>query len=230
MPAVVTTQTDLLDEIVTANGRRIVDVGCGDGWLVRGLAARGATVIGVDPAAGALAAAQAAEVVGAERYVSAGAADLPFADASFDVVVFFNSLHHVPADQLDRALAEALRVCMPDGIVFVQEPLASGAFFQLMQPVDDETVPRAAALQALRRAMLLDEVGEASERDFTPEVRVAGFEAWREHQVLVEPGRAAALAAGEAQLRERFEELGEWDGERWRFDAPARVTVLRRGG
>ena len=34
----------------------------------------------------------------------------PVPDASFDVVIFFNSLHHVPAESMDAALLEAARV------------------------------------------------------------------------------------------------------------------------
>jgi len=229
MAPAVTAQTELLDQIVHPRGRRIVDVGCGDGWLVRRLASRGATVVGVEPAQAALAAARAAPAVAAERYLHGAAEDLPLDDASCDVVIFFNSLHHVAVEQLDRALAEAVRVCARDGMVFVQEPVAEGSFFELMQPVDDETAVRAAAQAALERAADRDGVN-AEQQTFTPEVRMASFEAWREHQLLVDPEREGPLRAAEPRLRERFVALGVANGDGWRFDAPARVTLLRRVG
>ena len=111
--------------------------------------------------------------------------------------------------------------------MFVQEPLAEGPFFELMRPVDDETAPRAAAQEALERASRLPGVA-GFQRTFTPRVRVASFEALRAHQVLVEPARASALQAAEAELRERFAALACADGDAWSFDAPARVTLLRR--
>jgi SAM-dependent methyltransferase len=44
-------------------------------------------------------------------------ADLPFADASFDTVVCFTMLHHVPSpQQQDRLFAEAARVLRPGGV------------------------------------------------------------------------------------------------------------------
>ena len=67
-----------------------------------------------------------------------------------------------------------------------------------------------------------------SHRTFTPCVRVASFEAWREHQVLVDADRGPALRARDAELRERFERLGRADGGARTFAAPARVTLLRR--
>lgn len=222
------TQTALLDELVPVAGRRIVDVGCGDGWLVRRLAQRGGTIVGVDPAEGALAAAEAAPSVSTERYVRAGAEALPLADGSWDAAIFFNSLHHVPVEHMDAALSEAARVCRDDGLVFVQEPLAEGPLFELMRPLDDETAVRAAAQAALDRAAARSRV-VASQRSFTPVVNVPSFEHWSAHQVLVDPGRAGALQATDHALRDRFAALGRRGRDGWSFDAPARITVLRRG-
>lgn len=223
-----TAQTDLLDQFVLPAGHAILDVGCGDGWLVRRLAARGATVVGVDPGPDALSAARAAPTVSGERYLCAAAEALPLPDDGFDVLVFFNSLHHVPVDRIDDALAEALRVCRPGGLVFVQEPLAEGPFFELMRPVSDETAQRTAADDALRRAGRRRGV-TASRQTFTPEVRMRNFEAWSEHHLLVDPARAAPLREAEAELRAGFATLGRRDGDGWCFAAPARVTLLRPG-
>ena len=84
------------------------------------------------------------------RYVEGAAEALPFPDASFDVVIFFNSLHHVSAESMDAALAEAARVLRRDGLLYVQEPSAQGPAFELLRPVNDETPVRKAAQQALR--------------------------------------------------------------------------------
>jgi SAM-dependent methyltransferase len=52
--------------------------------------------------------------------VVADATDLPFPDASFDVVTFFDVLEHIPDDA--RAVAEALRVLRPGGFALVTTP------------------------------------------------------------------------------------------------------------
>lgn len=59
---------DLIAERVELAGKRIVDVGCGEGGLVRALVQRGASVTGVECGAEMLAAARAAEPAGDERY------------------------------------------------------------------------------------------------------------------------------------------------------------------
>jgi GT2 family glycosyltransferase/SAM-dependent methyltransferase len=54
------------------------------------------------------------------RFFVADATDLPFADASFDVVTFFDVLEHIVDDV--RAAEEAWRVLRPGGFVLVTSP------------------------------------------------------------------------------------------------------------
>ena len=217
---------DVLAELAEPAGRVVVDVGCGAGGLVRWLAAQGAEAIGVEPGAEPLR--RARERAGhGERYEAGDALALPLADASADVVVFLHSLHHVPAGGLDAALAEAARVLRPGGLVYVQEPLARGPYFELVRPVDDETAVRAAAHAAVRRAAG-GRLEHEREVGFDAAVRVAGFEDLRDRVVLVDPARAERFAAAEAQLRERFAATGEPDGDRVCFRQPTRVDLLRR--
>jgi len=130
-------------------------------------------------------------------------------------------------DLLDTALAEAGRVLRPDGLVYVQEPVASGAYFELLRPIDDETEVRAAAHAAIGRAErhgLRHEQEILFEHDFVhPE-----FASFRDRVVLADAARAAAFDGREDELRRRFEETGERDERGFRFRQPMRVDVLRR--
>jgi SAM-dependent methyltransferase len=105
-----------------AGARRVLDVGCGEGQLSR-LAARGAVelVTGVDPTWAQLEVARRRG--GQVRYARAAAADLPFAPASFDVVVACLVFEHI--DDVDRALAEVGRVLVDGGrfLFFLNHPL-----------------------------------------------------------------------------------------------------------
>jgi hypothetical protein len=219
--------TDLLDDLLgDVRARDVLDVGCGDGWLVRRLVAAGARAVGVDPQDAAIERARAEDPGG--RYAVAGAQELPFDDASFDAVVLFNSLHHVPPADLDVALAEAARVLRDGGRLYAQEPLAEGEFFALTRPVDDETAVRAAAQAALDRAARSERFVEVAQRDGVVAMRLADVEALHRMMVGVEPERAATIAAHERSLRDGFATLGRPAAGGREFEQPVRVRVLAR--
>lgn len=96
-------------------GRRVLDLGCGGGLLAEPLAQAGAEVTGIDISANALRVARAhAQHSGLEiNYLLAPAEDLPFEEASFDIVVAFDVLEHV--SDLPRVIGEVARVLRPGG-------------------------------------------------------------------------------------------------------------------
>ncbi|MEE8270477.1 MAG: class I SAM-dependent methyltransferase, partial [Alphaproteobacteria bacterium] len=160
----------------------------------------------------------------AERYLFGYGQDLPLADGSVDLVVFFNSLHHVPVADQPRALAEAARVLRPGGRVYVLEPLAEGAYFDMVRPVDDETAVRAAALAALKAA---EELTEVTELVYLNPVRFADFATFRDGFVAVDPPvRAPLMAARAAEMKARFEASACGDDGGYAFDQPSRVNLL----
>jgi SAM-dependent methyltransferase len=125
----------------------IADIGCGEGALDRALAERGAIVTGFDPF---IAPTERATVgAGSWQLVRAAADAVPAPDASFDLVLFVYSLHHVPAAKLAGALAEARRLLRPGGRLYVAEPLAEGPNQYVVELFHDETAVRRLATAAL---------------------------------------------------------------------------------
>jgi ubiquinone/menaquinone biosynthesis C-methylase UbiE len=219
--------TEMLGELLDVRDRDVLDVGCGEGGLVRWLATNGARAVGLDPLAVALERARSHGQDGPPvRYVHGGAEALPFDAASFDIVVFFNSLHHVPEDSMDAALTEAARVLRQGALAYVQEPLPEGPLFELMRSVEDETRVRGAAQQALGRALEGTFV-ELAQRDGVIVTRLDDFDAFRNLMVSVDPTRAAALDEQGSSLRERFERLGRPCPDGYEFDQPFRANLLR---
>ena len=100
---------------------RILDVGCGDGQIARALAARGCTVVGIDPTQRNLQV--AVERGGGPEYRHGTADALPFGDGEFDAVVACLVFEHI--DELDKAISEVARVLRPGGrfAFFLNHPL-----------------------------------------------------------------------------------------------------------
>ncbi len=108
---------------------RVLDVGCGTGANAPTLAAPGRLVIGVDPSPIALGlardgrpAAAPDQSAGSRHHAvaRADAAALPFADATFDLVVALDVLEHL--DDHATAAAELHRVLRPGGALVVFVP------------------------------------------------------------------------------------------------------------
>lgn len=95
---------------------RILDIGCGGGFLANALAGEGHEVIGIDSSVESLRVARRHDPTRSVRYIQGDAYQLPFPDGSFDVVCAMDFLEHVanPA----RAVEEASRVLAREGRFF----------------------------------------------------------------------------------------------------------------
>jgi len=124
----------------------VLELGPGYGITTRWLADHGGrlTAVEVDPA---LAADLRRQFDGEVDIHHADATALPFPDNSFDTVVCFTMLHHVPSPaEQDRLFAEARRVLRPGG-VFAGSDSRTSLRFRLIHlgdtcvPVDPDTLP-----------------------------------------------------------------------------------------
>ena len=104
------------DRLTSWNGRTVLDLGCGGGFMSEALARRGAEVIGVDVSRSAIAIAERHAASGglAIRYLVASGENLPLPDASVDCVVCVDVIEHVHS--LDQVLDEIRRVLRPGGV------------------------------------------------------------------------------------------------------------------
>lgn len=209
-------------------GKGVLDVGCGTGHLSRLMAEHGARVIGIECNRTQLDKARAADPVADETFVEGIAEEMPAADASIDIVVFANSLHHVPIGGQAKALQETARVLRPGGLVYVSEPLAEGTFFTLMRPVHDETRVRAHAYQAIQGAGAFG-LSQVDERVHCHTVRQADYESFRARITTINPDTEAGFDAHDADLRVAFRRLGRPDGADTLFEQPTRINLLKKG-
>ena len=103
-----------------ARGKRVLDAGCGAGYGSAELALAAESVVGVDIAAEAIEFAQANYQQPNLRFEQASCTALPFANASFDLVVAFEVIEHL--EDWRGFLQDACRVLAPAGQLIVSTP------------------------------------------------------------------------------------------------------------
>ena len=99
------------------NGKiRILDLGCGAGFLANALAGDGYRVTGLDLSESSLAVAQGHDLTGTVDYRLGDACRLEFENRTFDAVCAMDFLEHV--DHPEMVVREAARVLKPGGAFF----------------------------------------------------------------------------------------------------------------
>jgi ubiquinone/menaquinone biosynthesis C-methylase UbiE len=144
-------------------GDKVLDVGCGSGRLTlaaQGWAGAEGQAVGLDPSEEMIEVARknAARAGLKTKFELGMVENLPFPDASFDVVLNRLMLHHLPGDLKQRGLAEMRRVLKPGGLCLVVdfEPPKSGL---LRMIVENHMTPMA----------------DVDVRDYVPLMVQAGF-------------------------------------------------------
>lgn len=218
----------LVMERLPLDGARVIDIGCGEGWLTHLVAPRTVTTIGIDPSAIALERARASIGVGNATLVQVSADDLPFDPDSADVVIYYNSLHHIPEAIQHKALAETARVLAPGGLLCIVEPEASGSCYELFQLVDDESAVYTTTYNLILALASSVEFQQVHEERFIDGYIYRDFEHFLDNAVVVDAQRADLLAEVEDKLRSLFERLGETVDGGSQYDMVHRLNLLRR--
>ncbi|MGH9477333.1 MAG: glycosyltransferase [Terriglobales bacterium] len=105
-------------------GRRVLEIGAGYGYLAPFFAAAGARYTGIDLAASALR--QFPRGLGRCAPVQADGCNLPFAAAAFDLIVCMEVFEHIPDG--GALLAEIARVAAPGALLLLSAPNYCNAF------------------------------------------------------------------------------------------------------
>ena len=211
-------------------GARILELGCGAAQQTRAIAALDKTTeltaLEVDQVQHEknLRSSSATNIA----FKLAGAEAIPEPDASFDIVMLFKSLHHVPLAMLGQAFDEIHRVLKPGGLVYISEPIFAGAFNEILRLFHDEQTVRRAAFSAVcdvvasGRFELVDQIFFNSPTHFvdfadfeTKIIRATHSDHKLSDDVLDEVKSRMAAHATENGIR---------------FESPMRIDLIRKTG
>lgn len=146
---------DVIAELLDLHGAQVLELGCGAAWTTRMVMERFAPAHIVATEVDRIQHEKNLRVTGLPgvSFRFGGAEAIADPDGSFDAVLMFKSLHHVPMPLMDQALGEIRRVLRPGGHALFLEPVYAGPFNDLLRLINDEGEVRTAAVAALNRAL-----------------------------------------------------------------------------
>lgn len=180
-------EQEIYEQLLPLNQANILELGCGKADKTRAIAKAGkvASILALEvdaiQHANNLTATDAPNVC----FELGCAEDIPAADASMDIVLMFKSLHHVPMDKMDQALAEIHRVLKPGGLAYISEPIYAGEFNDILRLFHDEKQVREAAFAAVERAVSSNMMSLVTQKFFNTPMHFDDFAQFEEKIIKV---------------------------------------------
>lgn len=218
----------VIDAELALDGAHILELGCGKAEKTRTLARSGkvANIVAMEVDAIQHARNLLADALPGVTFQHGAAEAIPCKDESFDIVMMFKSLHHVPTALMDRALDEIRRVLKPGGMAWISEPVYAGEFNEILRLFHDEKLVREAAFAAVRKAVDDGRLGLVKQRFFTTSGRFESFEQFEDRVIRVTHTHHELSPELLTGVREKFTaHLGPQGAH---FRNPMRVDILRK--
>ncbi|MCP4692269.1 MAG: class I SAM-dependent methyltransferase [Desulfobacterales bacterium] len=137
-------EIEMVERLADIRGKRVLEIGCGDGRVTARLARTAGAYTAIDPDAASIAKARAT-IRGVDFRVGSGER-LEFEHDSFDVILFTLSLHHQDSA---AALDQAHGALRPGGRLVIVEPAVDGEVEGFYNIFEDETEALENALEAI---------------------------------------------------------------------------------
>ena len=181
--SLVADEEKIIGALLSLPGASVLELGCGKADKTRLVARTAASVLALEVDPIQLANNNASDAPDNVRFEYGGAENIPAADSSFDIVLMFKSLHHVPTELMDDALSEIRRVLKPGGVAYISEPVFAGDFNEILRLFHDEQAVRDAAFAAEVKAVSTHQLSLVSQTFFLQPVHFDDFSQY-ENQIL----------------------------------------------
>jgi ubiquinone/menaquinone biosynthesis C-methylase UbiE len=223
-----TTEFEVLTRLLPLPGARLLELGCGAAEKTRQIAENAKVdeivAVEIDP----IQHAKNLDIrdLPSVTFKSFGAEAIDEPDDSFDFVLMFKSLHHVPTNEMDTALSEICCVLKPGGLAYISEPVFAGSFNEVIRLFHDESTVRLAAFEAVARAVDGNTLELADEIFFTNVLRLKHFGQFEAGVLNVTHTDHNLTPELLQAVKDKFESYRSDEG--YVFETPNRVDLLRK--
>lgn len=224
--SLVANEQDILDQLLPLEGAAVLELGCGKAEKTRLVAQKAATVLALEVDEIQLAMNRTITELRNVCFAHGGAEKISATDSSYDIVLMFKSLHHVPIELMDDAFSEIRRVLKPGGIAYISEPIYAGAFNEILKIFHDEKAVREAAFAAVKRAVLSRRLALVTQKFFLQPMHFANFCQFEEQVLKVTHTDHKLSPEKFDEVRSKFNQHMTPHGAE--FHMPMRVDVLKK--
>jgi len=219
---------DILNELLSLPGAKVLELGCGKADKTHLVAQTAASVLALEVDSIQLANNRAAEKPDNVRFEFGGAENIPAEDSSFDIVLMFKSLHHVPTELMDDAFSEIRRVLKPGGVAYISEPVYAGDFNEILRLFHDEKAVREAAFSAEVKAVTTQRLSLSRQTFFLQPMHFDDFSQFENRILKVTHTDHTLSPALFDAVRSKFNQHLSPSGVN--FHMPIRVDLFRKDG
>lgn len=221
-------ENEVIARLLPLTGATVLELGCGKAEKTSFIARQGASILALEVDEIQLAMNRAITDLSNVKFEHGGAENIPAADATFDLVLMFKSLHHVPTELMDDAFAEIHRVLKPGGMAYISEPVYAGDFNEILRLFHDEKTVRENAFAAENRAVSSGQFTLAKQVFFLQAMHFESFDQFEKQVIGVTHTDHRLSAALLDKVRSSFNKHMTPDGAD--FTMPVRVDLFRKNG
>ena len=118
--------------------KKVLDVGCFIGYGETRISSKAKEIVAIDSDDNALEFARQNRFLPNVNFKKVDAKHLPFSDETFNIVIAFQLIEHIPPDETGRFLSEVKRVLKMNGLLFIVTPNRKFRLLPFQRPFNSE--------------------------------------------------------------------------------------------
>ena len=215
----------LMEELLFEN-KKVLDVGCGNGWFSIWADRNGCSVDAIDPSAAQIKDSKDKDKTNKINFMVAGAENINDLNNCYDLIFFFNSLHHIPDTMMDKSIKYSKNKMDRNGSIIIIEPIAKGNFHNFVKYIDDETSVRNKAYKTIKNCKKYN-LEIVKELMYDEIKRFESGEECINFLSKVDEGRKSYIDNNTELLLNKFKDLSNYNNSKYEFTQPMRLNILK---